>query len=209
MRISELSERSGLPVQTIKFYIREGLLPKGVNSAATRAEYDETHLERLRLIRALREAGDLPVAAIRRVITALEDPGIGLHDLFGTAAYAIGPRVEEPGDDPAWRAARREVDALLEELGWRVTEEAPARTVLAQAFVALRRLGFTPSPAALRPYAQAAAALAEHETGQLREDTTRAQALRMLAATVVYDQVLVALHRLAQEDASARRFGAS
>ncbi len=39
MQISELSDRSGLTVQTIKFYIREGL-PKGSAVSATRSEYD-------------------------------------------------------------------------------------------------------------------------------------------------------------------------
>ena len=29
MRISELSERTGVPVPTIKYYLREGLLPEG------------------------------------------------------------------------------------------------------------------------------------------------------------------------------------
>jgi DNA-binding transcriptional MerR regulator len=209
MRISELSERSGLPVQTIKFYIREGLLPRGVASAATRAEYDQTHLDRLRLIRALREVGDLPVAAIRRIVEAVEDPDVGLHDLFGTAQYALRPRVQAPGDDPDWRAARRDVDALIAELGWQVTDRAPARDLLAQTFVALRRLDFPVTPDALRPYVEAAVALAEHETGGLAEDTPRARAVRGMLATVLYEQVLIALHRLAQEDASARYFGPS
>ena len=32
MRISELSRHSGVPTTTIKFYIREGLLPAGTRS---------------------------------------------------------------------------------------------------------------------------------------------------------------------------------
>ncbi|ACY99004.1 MULTISPECIES: MerR family transcriptional regulator [Thermomonospora] len=207
MRISELSERSGLPVQTIKFYIREGLLPKGTPCAATRAEYDQAHLERLRLIRALREVGDLPVAAIRRIVEALEDEQVSLHDLFGRTQYALGPHASTAGHDPDLQQARDDVDAFLTELGWQVTEQAPARELLAQTLVALRRLGFATGPDELRPYARAAAALAEHETGRLAEDTPRAQAVRgMLVTTVLYEQVLIALHRLAQEDASARRF---
>ncbi|HEY7485875.1 MAG TPA: MerR family transcriptional regulator [Streptosporangiaceae bacterium] len=208
MKISELSDRSGLTVQTIKFYLREGLLPKGTSTAATRAEYDERHLKRLRLIRALREVADLPIAAITGIVTALDDDKIGLHDLLGTAQYALGPHVEPRADDADWRAARQDVDALIAELGWRVTPLAPARDLLAQTFVALRQLGFPIVLTGLRPYIEAAGAISAHETDQLTADAPRERALQgMIVTTVLYEQVLIALHRLAQEDASARRFG--
>jgi DNA-binding transcriptional MerR regulator len=207
MQISELSDRSGLTVQTIKFYIREGLLPKGAPAGATRAEYDDSHLERLRLIRALREVGDLPVAAIRRVLAAVEDEHVGLHDLYGTVQYAIGPHVTPPGD-PHRRAAREDVDALIADLGWRVTDRAPARDLLAQAVAALRHLGFPVAPDDLRPYIRAASEVARDEIGRVAGDEPRARRVQeMLVSTVLYERVLIALHRLAQEDASARRFG--
>src|SRR4051812_30162133 len=119
MKVSELSDRSGLPVQTIKYYIREGLLPKGAATAATRAEYDDEHLERLRLIRALREVGDLPIASVKRIVSAVDDEDVGLHDLLGTAAYALSPVAEPQPEDAGWRAAREAVDAIIAELGWR------------------------------------------------------------------------------------------
>lgn len=209
MRISELSDRSGLTVQTIKFYLREGLLPKGAATAATRADYDDAHLKRLRLIRALREVGDLPVSAITRIVTALDDDEIGLHELLGTAQHALGPHVPPNADGAAWRAAKEDVDSLVGELGWRVSPFAPARDLLAQTFLALRGLGFPIVLTELRPYIDAAAALSAHETGRLTEDASRDRALLgTLVTTVLYEQVLIALHRLAQEDASARRFGA-
>ncbi|GAA2573936.1 MerR family transcriptional regulator [Actinomadura fulvescens] len=207
MQISELSDRSGLTVQTIKFYIREELLPKGAAASSTRSEYDERHLERLRLIRALREVGDLPVAAIKRIVAAVDDDTVGMHELFGTTQHAIGPHVLPP-DDPHWRAAREDVDALIRELGWRVAGEAPARDLLAQTFVALRRLGFPITLTDLRPYVRAAVTVAEHEIGRVTGDAPRSRTVHsMLVSTVLYEQVLTALHRLAQEDASARRYG--
>ncbi len=39
MLMAELSRRSGVPVATVKYYLREGLLPSGVTTSATRAEY--------------------------------------------------------------------------------------------------------------------------------------------------------------------------
>ncbi|WP_242901357.1 MerR family transcriptional regulator [Actinomadura terrae] len=209
MQISELSDRSGLTVQTIKFYIREGLLPKGSSVSATRSEYGRPHLERLRLISALREVGDLPVAAIQQIIAAIDDERVSLHELFGTTQYAIGPHVAAPGD-PHWRAAREDVDALVRELGWTVGAGAPARDLLAHTFVALRRLGFPITLTDLRPYVKAATEVADHEIGRVADDTSRARTVHsLLVSTVLYEQVLTALHRLAQEDASFRRFGAS
>jgi len=53
MRISALATAAGLPLATVKYYLREGLLHPGVASSATQASYDEAHVRRLRLIRAL------------------------------------------------------------------------------------------------------------------------------------------------------------
>ncbi|MCW2861347.1 MAG: transcriptional regulator, MerR family [Actinoallomurus sp.] len=208
MKVSELSDRSGLPVQTIKYYIREGLLPKGAATAATRAEYGDEHLDRLRLIRALREVGDLPIASVKRIVGAVDDETVGLHDLLGTAAYALSPPAEPRPDDPGWRAAREDVDAIVAELGWRVTPDTPTRDLLAQAFLALRRLGLPIVWSDLRPYIEAATIIAEHEIRAVPTEGERGRAVQTAVATnVLYEKVLLALRRMAQEDASARRFG--
>ena len=74
MRISELSAATALPTCTIKYYLREGLLPAGHRSSRTTADYDATHMERLRLVRALIETGGLGLAAVRRVLTVIDAP---------------------------------------------------------------------------------------------------------------------------------------
>ena len=53
MRLAELCAATGVPSATVKYYLREGLLPAGEWVSATRAEYGPEHVERLRLIRAL------------------------------------------------------------------------------------------------------------------------------------------------------------
>ncbi|MFC9487519.1 MerR family transcriptional regulator, partial [Streptomyces hydrogenans] len=83
MRIGELSRRTGVSVPTIKFYVREGLLPAGRLTSPNQAAYDETHVRRLRLIRALMDVGGLSVAAVREVITAVDDPERPVHALLG------------------------------------------------------------------------------------------------------------------------------
>ena len=68
IRIRELAQHSGLNRQTIHYYLREGLLHPPCEKSKNSALYDVTHIERLRLIRDLREAQFLPVKAIRAII---------------------------------------------------------------------------------------------------------------------------------------------
>jgi DNA-binding transcriptional MerR regulator len=96
MRISELSSRTEIPVATIKFYQRENLLHDGVLTAATQAQYDQSHVARLRLIRALIDPGGLSIAAAHQVIQAIEEPPESVHELLGVAAAAVaGPNLED------------------------------------------------------------------------------------------------------------------
>ncbi|GMA88788.1 hypothetical protein GCM10025868_40380 [Angustibacter aerolatus] len=46
-----------MPVATVKYYLREGLLPPGTPTSRTQAQYDEEHVRRLRLVRALLDVG--------------------------------------------------------------------------------------------------------------------------------------------------------
>jgi DNA-binding transcriptional MerR regulator len=116
MRISEPSTASGVPIPTIKFYLREGLLSQGL-VAPNQAEYREEHLRRLRLIRALAEVGGIPLGTVREVLQAVDDPTLPMHEALGTAHQALGPDLGQE-DDPAVAEARAEVDRFLEELGW-------------------------------------------------------------------------------------------
>ena len=96
MRISELSSKTGVPIATIKFYLRENLLHDGVRTAATQAQYDESHVARLQLIGALVGPGRLSIAAAHRVIQAIDEPPESLHELLGIAAGAVaGPNLED------------------------------------------------------------------------------------------------------------------
>ncbi|MGO4749491.1 MerR family transcriptional regulator, partial [Streptomyces sp. 2MCAF27] len=76
MRLKELSERSGVSTATIKYYLRERLLPPGERVSATQAEYGEEHLRRLRLVRALIQVGRVPVATAREVLETAEDESL-------------------------------------------------------------------------------------------------------------------------------------
>jgi DNA-binding transcriptional MerR regulator len=212
MLMAELSRRSGVPVATIKYYLREGLLPLGRATSATRAQYGEAHLRRLRLIRALVEIGEVPVAGIGKILAAVDDESTSLHVMLGTVQYQLGPHPSgEPQDDghETWQAATREVDDLIAAMGWKVTPAAPARTLLIAALATIRRTSSAPSGPGLRAYAEAVAGLTDEEVASVaRQDEDRvALAESAVVGMVLYERVLVALRRLAQEDASARHFG--
>ncbi|MBB5080558.1 MerR family transcriptional regulator [Nonomuraea endophytica] len=204
MRISELSAESGVALPTVKYYLREGLLHPGEQRSATRADYDDTHLRRLRLIRALLEVGKLPVASIKKIIEAVDDESLPVHTMLGTAHYALAPEVApaEPGDE--LEAARAEVDRVVAGHGWQVLPDAPPRAELAEILLRMRSLGMTPD---LAPYAEAADRLVrEVEMATIPFDGPRDAAVEALVlGTVLYGKAFDALRRLAQESESARR----
>lgn len=65
MKMSELSEKSGVPASTIRHYIQEGLLPPAIKTGRTRAYYTNTHLELLEIIRQKQSGESKSLSAIR------------------------------------------------------------------------------------------------------------------------------------------------
>jgi Cd(II)/Pb(II)-responsive transcriptional regulator len=67
MRIGELSHASGVDVQTIRYYEREGLLAEPSRTASGYRAYGPEHLERLNFVRHCRSL-DMPLAEIRTLL---------------------------------------------------------------------------------------------------------------------------------------------
>ena len=207
MRISELSAQAGVSIPTIKFYLREGLLPPGKRLAANQAEYDDHHAQRLRLIRALVEVGDLPLATVRDVLDAVDDSSLPLHRALGVAHRALAPDLGDE-EEPLVAVALPEVDAFLDELGWDVSADAPGRVELAVALATLRHLGWPDAGTQLfTRYAKSADGLAAYEVARTTpRDAPRSEVVeRAVIGTVVFDAVFSSLRRLAQERHSAMR----
>ncbi|MDP9869924.1 MULTISPECIES: MerR family transcriptional regulator [Streptosporangium] len=208
MRIGELSRRSGVPIPTIKFYMREGLVSQGERTGPNQAQYDEDHLRRIKLVRALVEAGGLSIAAAREVLVLMDSQVTDLG-VLGKAQYALTPRKEEPAEpDEAGRWAAGRVEELIDGRGWAVKPTNPARRTLADALAALHRLGQEDFAPILREYAEVAERLAAVEVEAiLRRPDPAAMAEAVVVWTAVGDTVLGSLRRLAQEAESARRLG--
>jgi DNA-binding transcriptional MerR regulator len=208
MRIAELSSRSGTSVASIKYYLREGLLTPGTSTGRNQADYGEAHLYRLRLIRALIDVGGLSIAAARDVLAAVETPNVPGHHLLGVAHGALDRPHRRDRDSPDWQAARAEVVDLVRQRGWLVDDDSPGLDNAADAVAAMRSLGQDDLLQALDTYAQAAERVAEHEVGLViaRRDPAR-MVEGVVTGTILGETLLAALRRLAQQAASARRFG--
>lgn len=168
LRVSQLSQRSGVPLSTIKFYIREGLLPPGERTSPNQARYGDDHIRRLDLIRALREVCGLGTETIRRVVEAMDDPDPKREPIRMAIEATHAPVPEHSAEEqPRFEAAREEVVAFLDGLAWtRPGEHDEFADALARTLLELRRLVAPDTPATfLLPYARAAWALSEAEYG--------------------------------------------
>jgi DNA-binding transcriptional MerR regulator len=206
MRMAELSRRSGIPTATIKYYLREGLLAPGEASAPNQAEYGPEHLDRLSLIRALREAADLTITTISRVFTAMEaSTGANPPEYLSIAVGALS----EPLDVPAaereeYARAEAEVAELLRLLGWDVDADSPGRVDLVRSLVAVHRHlpEVITDPRQLVPYGVAVRALAEVEIPETDDPAVAPAAVprSSVLGTVLFEPVLLALRKLAHVD---------
>jgi DNA-binding transcriptional MerR regulator len=68
VKISQLVKRTGVPKETIHFYIREGLLRKPRKSGVNSAEYNETYVDQIQLIKDLRDNYYLPIPEIKKIV---------------------------------------------------------------------------------------------------------------------------------------------
>jgi DNA-binding transcriptional MerR regulator len=97
-RIDDLARESGLTVDTIRFYRREGLLPPATRVGRTK-RFGRVHLERLERIRELQQRR-FSLAAIRALLEA-ERPGLVEGIFSGSdAGYSYAELVSRSGVDP-------------------------------------------------------------------------------------------------------------
>ncbi len=207
MRIGELSRRTGVAVATIKYYVREGLLPPGELTSPNQARYGEGHERRLRLIRALISVGGLPVAQVREVLDAVTSPGHPAHRVLGAAQKSVTSHHTDATVSPEARErAAQRVAELLRARGWHAAPDHPAARTLADALATMEQLGHHGFPAGLDDYAAASEQIAAADIGGLSGGPEQL-AETVIIGTLLGDTALVALRRLAQYDATKRRYG--
>lgn len=97
MRIGELASRTGIGVETIRFYESKGLLPAPVRQANNYRVYGEAHVARLHFIRHCR-ALDISLEDISKLCEIENSDGTQLsdvHQLINTHLLAVKKRIAE------------------------------------------------------------------------------------------------------------------
>lgn len=204
MKISELASATDVGVPTLKYYLREGVLHPGEVRSRTQASYDDSHVERVRLVRALTGVGGLSIAAVRRVLDVIEDPGVGPTDVMAAAAASL----YEPEPEPAPEPAPAEADGssareLVDDLGWHIYPDDPALTALDEAWSACSDAGIGLDADRMRRYATSMHGVAETDVSSVPADPAGA-VRQVVLGTVLVDPVLLSLRRLAQQDVAVR-----
>jgi DNA-binding transcriptional MerR regulator len=203
MRLAELSRRSGLPTATIKYYVRAGVLPPGRTESSTWASYDDGHLRRLRLVRALTDVAGMTLEEVRRVVEAVDASG-SPHQARGAVQWPLSPPLAKPPS----AASLRRVEQLLTRQGWKLAGDSPHRHVLAAALDTLADLELAATDEILDAYAQALLSVAETEVARVSSETESiAAAERLVIGTLLYEPVLLTVRRMAHEAVSARTAG--
>ncbi|MFN4230861.1 MerR family transcriptional regulator [Parvibaculum sp.] len=91
MKMKELEAATGIGRETIRYYIREGLLPEPVRPKRNVAAYGREHVKRLNLIRKLQQERHLPLSVIKTIVTSeTGEPAGGFESLIGLEV-AMGP----------------------------------------------------------------------------------------------------------------------
>ncbi|HTJ39962.1 MAG TPA: MerR family transcriptional regulator [Dactylosporangium sp.] len=206
MRIAELSRQTGVPVPTIKYYLREGLLPAGELTSPNQAHYDDRHVQRLRLVRVLLDIGRLPIATIRHLLVALDEPDPDVHNVLGQALpMAVGGK--DSVDPEVVQAARTRVDKLVDQRMWMVGRNAPARQAAAEVLAAFEQVG-ADAGVLLEQYADVAETIAAHDLDFVgRASDAEGMLYYAVVGSILGDTLLAALRRLTQEHESAKKFG--
>lgn len=95
----ELERASGVGRETIRYYIREGLLPEPRRESRNSAVYSDVHLLRLKTIKRLQEERYLPLAVIRTLLDAEQGEALRTTDAFPQLDRLLAARVRGTGED--------------------------------------------------------------------------------------------------------------
>lgn len=192
--VSELVARTGVPLATVKYYLREGLLAPGRAVSATRSAYDDSHVQRLGLIKALGGVG-LSIEQIKAVLLVIDDPGPSLFEALATAVTAASP--------PAEGVEYPRALAALATIGQNYPQGHPAIAQLDRALAAAETCGVPLDDDTLRAYAPHIKAIAAVDIDHLPRENPSAAIEYAVLGTILYEPVIEALRRIAHADLAA------
>ncbi|MET8003241.1 MerR family transcriptional regulator [Nonomuraea glycinis] len=204
--MADLSAGTGVPVPTIKYYLREGLLSPGRPLGRNQAEHGSAHVKRLKLVRALADYGGLSISAIRELVDHMEDPGTAKTELLSVAQKTVTPHDDERSGEHV-RQAERLVADLLARRGWDDAAGHQAARTMVGVLASLLELGLDDILRALDDYADAAETAAGVDLRVLGDVTDRERAVEVVViGTLLGDTLLAAMRRLAQAHLSVETY---
>jgi DNA-binding transcriptional MerR regulator len=197
--MSELADRAEVPVATVKYYLRAGLLAPGRRSGPRLALYDDAHLRRLRVLRILREVGGIPVTALQQIVEAVDDESKPEHEVLCLVADALTPTL---ADVPPDGAAGDLVDAALDGVGWTAVRPDAADRIRLAALIQMVSGDdmLTVDRDILDYYIRLSDELCRAERELLDKTKDRAGTLEdMIAGEVAFGEILTLLRRMGHE----------
>lgn len=203
MQLHELSQRSGVTPASIKYYLREGLLPPGEAVHATRAEYSASHLERLELIQALRRIVGLNIGQIRGLVKMADDgvPRLDLLAAVQRVVLDIGNYTTAIGGEAAEATA-----AVVRLRGW-PDSPSDARNALTAHLELMAGLKIPVSATVLEAYSKAMDDVAGIDiAATTAPESTDRLILTAAVGMHMHSQLLLKLLALAQASHAIRRY---
>jgi Cd(II)/Pb(II)-responsive transcriptional regulator len=80
MQIKELARATGVDVETIRYYEKQGLMPEPARRDNGYRAYEQAHLERLSFIRHCRSL-DMPLSDVNRLLRFVDNPTTNCGDV--------------------------------------------------------------------------------------------------------------------------------
>ncbi|HQM46160.1 MAG: MerR family transcriptional regulator [Syntrophaceae bacterium] len=90
LKIGEIARRSNIPASTIRYYVREGLLPKPEKANEKMSYYEEACIDRLNAIQELKGKRYYPLHLIKNILRRMDD-GLSLQEAESVENAVFGP----------------------------------------------------------------------------------------------------------------------
>jgi len=107
LKMRDLERATGVGRESIRFYIREGLLPEPERPGRNVAWYDESFVARIRLIKELQQKRYLPLHVIKAIVGGDTPPGPDEVETLGALEGKL-----QPAGDVELAGRRERVSAL-------------------------------------------------------------------------------------------------
>lgn len=150
MRMRDLEKASGVGRETIRYYIREGLLPEPDKASRNSARYSDVHVQRLKAIKRLQEERFLPLAVIRTLLEADDGDRWLMPEAFPMLDALLAQRLDDAGPARVALADLALANHAPEHLADLMIDVADDGTIAARDAAILRTvqqlddIGFTP-----------------------------------------------------------------